>query len=60
MKIKWISVKKRLPKEGQRVLAKYTGVYGTRCVLFWRDSGGVHFGEPPFSYPASHWMPLPR
>lgn len=61
MKTAWISVKRRLPRDGQRVLAKYVDVYGPIVVTFWRDEGGgTHFGMPPASQPATHWCPIPR
>lgn len=34
MKYEWISVKERLPRHGQYVIAKYDGVYGPRIVKF--------------------------
>jgi hypothetical protein len=59
-KTNWISVKDRLPKNGQRVLAKYVGVYGPAVVTFWRGRDKFpHFGMP-HSHPATHWCPLPR
>jgi hypothetical protein len=57
-KSKWISVKTRLPRQHQKVVAKYVGVYGPRVVTFWRDAVNTHFGEPPASELATHWMPL--
>jgi len=62
----WISVKEKLPRQNQRVLAKYEGVYGPRVVTFWtdgpqtKDGVNTHFGEPPASEPATHWAPLPE
>lgn len=56
----WVSVKTKLPRNRQRVLAKYVGVYGPRVVTFWRDGVNTHFGEPPESQPATHWAPIPR
>jgi hypothetical protein len=56
---KWIACADALPEVGERVLAKYEGVYGPRVVTFWRDSVNLHFGEPPESQPATHWHPLP-
>lgn len=58
MKTAWISVNKKLPRQNQRVIAKYVGVYGPTIVTFWRDGVNTHFGEPPCSQPATHWMPL--
>ena len=57
MKTRWISTKKRLPQQGQTVIAKYVGVYGPRIVTYWND-GNTHFGDPPVSQPATHWKPL--
>lgn len=57
---KWINVKTRLPRQNQRVVALYRGVYGPRIVTFWRDGVNTHFGTPPESQPATHWMPLNR
>lgn len=54
------------PKDGQRVLCRYAGVYEVRVVTFWRDGGGsAHFGLPnepdgKGSQPATHWQPLPE
>lgn len=62
----WISVKDALPEHGQRVIARYTGVYNDRVVTFWIDGGNnPHFGsinEPDSkgSQPATHWMPIPE
>lgn len=61
----WISVKDRLPENGQRVLARYEGVYDHRVVEFWyNDPEHYHFGSPHEpdgrgSQPATHWYPLP-
>ena len=57
MKTEWISVKQRLPRQGQSVIAKYEGVYGPRIVKFWKDGVNTHFGSPPESQPATHWKP---
>ena len=57
----YISVNEKLPKTGQKVIAKYEGVYSDRPVVFWRDYNmGTHFGridEPDGkgSQPATHW-----
>lgn len=58
MKYEWVSVKKRLPSQGQSVIAKYEGVYGPRWVIFWKDGVNTHFGFPPESRPATHWKPV--
>lgn len=61
----WISVKDRLPENGQRVLARYDGVYDYRIVEFWYNRPeDHHFGSPnepdrKGSQPATHWHPLP-
>jgi len=61
----WKSVSQSHPADMQRVICKYTGVYGARLVTFWRDNGGnPHFGLPnesdgKGSQPATHWTPLP-
>lgn len=57
MKTRWISTKKRLPRQGQTVIAKYVGVYRPRIVSFWFDGVNTHFGNPPESQPATHWKP---
>ena len=60
----WISVKERLPKDGQRVISSYAGVYDYRIVTFWKDGGdNAHFGthndlDGKGSQPATHWMAL--
>jgi len=59
-KTAWISVKTKLPRRNQRVLAKYEGVYGPRVVTYWHDGLNQHFGSPPLSEPATHWTPIPR
>lgn len=62
----WVRVQDALPRESQRVVAIYAGVYGPRVVTFWRDTGGAaHFGLPnepdgKGSQPTSHWLPLPK
>lgn len=62
----WISVKEKLPRNGQRVIAIYSGVYIHRLVNFWKDCGdNPHFGYPDESdgkgsQPATHWMPLEK
>lgn len=64
--IQWISVKDKLPKDGDIVLCCYQGVYAYRVVSFWEDIQGLpHFGIPSEtdgkgSQPATHWMPLPE
>jgi hypothetical protein len=57
---KWISVKTKLPRQNQRVIAKYVGVYASSVVTFWSDGVNTHFGHPPASQPATHWRPLPK
>ena len=58
-------VSDKLPKDGQRVIAKYAGVYNARIVTFWKDGGGNnHFGllneiDGKGSQPATHWMNIP-
>lgn len=59
-KTAWISVKDRYPENGARVLAKYEGVYGPTVVTYWYDGINHHFGDPPFSNPATHWCPIPQ
>jgi len=56
---KWIACSDALPDVGQRVLAKYEGVYGPRVVTFLKSGEDPRFGEPPESEPATHWHPLP-
>jgi hypothetical protein len=51
----WISVDDRTPREGQRVLTTYVGVYDYDVVTFWRDNVNDHYGHQP----ATHWKPLP-
>ena len=55
----WIKCSDRKPRTGERVLAKYEGVYGPRVVTFWADGVNDHYGDPPESQPATHWCPLP-
>jgi len=63
--IGWINVEDRLPKNGDKVMAKYDGVYTNRSVVFWFDFNlKTHFGrinEPDGkgSQPATHWAPIP-
>lgn len=52
--VQWHKPEKKLPREGQTVVAKYEGVYGPRIVTYWND-GASHFGEPPCSEPITHW-----
>lgn len=59
MKTNWVSVKKKMPKNGQKVIAKYAGVYGPRVVKYWFDGANHHFGYPA-SEPATHWCLLPK
>jgi hypothetical protein len=56
---KWINCKTKMPQNGQRVLAKYVGVYGPTVVTYWFDGVNHHFGEPPESEPATHWAEIP-
>lgn len=64
--MKWIKTSTKTPKDGQRVIVKYTGVYDARIVTFWMDAGGAHhYGHPnepdgKGSQPATHWMPIPK
>lgn len=63
---RWIPVDERLPDVGQKVFARYEGVYENRPITFCIDGGGnPHFGsenEPDGngSQPATHWMPRPQ
>lgn len=58
----WISVKDRLPEEGQWVLVYYGNFYGCIMNVFeytdgiWRDAYR-NSEEPGF---ITHWMPLPE
>jgi hypothetical protein len=54
----WTECKKKMPKNGQRVLAMYKGVYGPAIVTYWHDGVNHHFGNPPVSHPATHWKPF--
>ena len=56
----WISCNDKTPRNGQKVLAKYAGVYSGRLVTFWRDDVNTHFGNPATleSQPATHWRPV--
>jgi len=64
MMSEYISVEECLPIDGQKVVAKFEGVYEGRRVTFWFDTGGgSHFGaidelDGKGSQPATHWMPL--
>ena len=56
----WNSVETSLPRDGQKVFARYEGVYDMRPVTFWRDTSNGHFGLPTEpdgrgSQPATHW-----
>lgn len=57
----YISVNKILPKNGQKVFAKFEGVYKDRKVVFWRDSrliaqfGRIDEPDGKGSQPATHW-----
>jgi len=60
----FIPITRRLPKNMQRVIAHYQGVYDYRIVTFWQDNVNDQFGlhnEPDGrgSQPATHWLPLP-
>ena len=55
---RWIPVSEKLPRQNQRVWARYVGVYNPKLVTFWRDDVNTHFGNPPASEPASHWKPF--
>lgn len=58
----WISVKEKLPKDGDWVLAYYGGYRGNIITLLqwkhgaWFDFMGI---EEPFKA-ITHWMPLPE
>jgi hypothetical protein len=56
----WIKCLEKMPVSGQRVLAKYEGVYGPQVVTYWFDGTNHHFGHPPFSEPATHWCSIPQ
>lgn len=65
-RVEWVDVESGpLPEVGERVLARYVGVYDCRVVTFWRDGGGQpHFGSPgekdgKGSQPVTHWTPYP-
>ncbi|MGV1047702.1 MAG: DUF551 domain-containing protein [Solirubrobacterales bacterium] len=64
---KWILCEVKLPIHGQRVLARYRGVYDCRIVTFWLDVADAwpHFGrhdeaDGKGSQPATHWCPIPK
>lgn len=57
---KWIRVEEKMPRQNQRVIAKYVGVYGPTVVTYWFDGTNHHFGNPPVSQPATHWMPVKK
>lgn len=59
-KAKWFKVSERLPRQRQRVIARYDGVYGPRIVSFWSDGVNTHFGDLKTleSHPATHWKPI--
>ena len=58
---KWISVKERLPEEGEVVLvfggrSIYTAIYGWRCGWYgWHKLNSKYHNCNP-----THWMPLPE
>ena len=55
---KWISVKERLPENKGRYIIY---VRGPEPFVSWFD--GYRFrtiGTAPFTYPATHWQPLPE
>jgi hypothetical protein len=61
----WISVKDRLPKDGQRVLYyfHYVGVHAGNYARELDDDGYMHdvfYGKDGFlSDDVTHWMPFP-
>lgn len=55
----WVDCNEKMPRNKQRVLAKYKGVYEPRVVIYWYDGVNHHFGEPPQSEPATHWCEIP-
>lgn len=62
--MRWHAVEDLLPVNGERVLARYVGVYEARLVTFWDGGGSHHFGGPGEadgrgSQPATHWAPIP-
>ena len=60
----YISIEDKMPRTGQKVLAKFEGVYTDRLVTFWRDYDmGTHFGrideaDGKGSQPATHWKEI--
>ena len=70
---KWISVKERLPEEGQRVLVFADGRYGDEGLFFdarfnpkhygigepFRETGDCGIPGEGFMGNVTHWMPLP-
>ncbi len=57
---RWVSVKTKMPRNNQRVLAKYRGVYGPTVATYWFDGVNHHFGSPETlaSEPATHWKEM--
>ena len=57
----WISCEDSMPRTGEKVVAKYDGVYSDRLVTFWEDYNlNPHFGridedDGKGSQPATHW-----
>lgn len=54
----WFDCREKMPKNGQRVLCKYEGVYGPIVASYWFDGVNHHFGIGANSQPATHWKPL--
>lgn len=63
-KNEYILIGEKLPDDGEKVLAQFTGIYLDRKVTYWIDKGGnSHFGaidelDGKGSQPATHWRKL--
>jgi hypothetical protein len=59
MMTKWISVKERLPKIGEKVLAKSQPSFIRDAVFLISNGKKIFFVEPCFEMTdVTHWMPL--
>lgn len=56
----WISVKERLPEEGETVLTYHHPYIETAEIMWWEGSSPHWMNGSNPSFEATHWQPLPE
>ena len=54
---RWISVKERLPEDGQAVIVVFEGRW---CMMGWRSQGEWYTRPTITQMGVTHWIPLPE